>query len=96
MTTTETETPKIIPKKKIITKSIAEAKLFINGVYQREYATNTITPIQGEIRWTNNLDTKINDLEIKAKISGNAVDRRTINSREGFYDSLADSVISFS
>ncbi|OGI86109.1 hypothetical protein A3A01_01655 [Candidatus Nomurabacteria bacterium RIFCSPLOWO2_01_FULL_39_17] len=76
-----------------IKKAFIEAKLFINGVYQREYATNTITPIQGEIRWTNNLDTKINDLEIKAKISGNAVDRRTINSREGFYDSLADSVI---
>ena len=76
-----------------IKKAFIEAKLFINGVYQREYATNTITPIQGEIRWTNNLDTKINDLEIKAKIYGNAVDRRTINAREGFYDSLIDSII---
>ncbi len=75
-----------------IKKPFIEAKLFVNGVYQREYATNTKTPISGEIRWTNNLDTKVNDLEIKAKISGNAVDRKTIKASQGFYDSAADTI----
>ncbi|KKP88280.1 MAG: hypothetical protein UR91_C0022G0004 [Candidatus Nomurabacteria bacterium GW2011_GWC2_35_8] len=74
----------------VIKKPFIEAKLFVNGVYQREYATNTKTPIQGEIIWTNNLDTKVNDLVIQAKISGNAVDRRTINAQQGFYDSSLD------
>lgn len=73
-----------------IKKPFIEAKLFVDGVYQREYATNAKTPIQGEIRWTNNLDTKVNDLEIRAKISGNAVDRRTINAQQGFYNSSTD------
>jgi len=75
-----------------IKKPFIEAKLFVNGVYQREYATNTKTPVNAEIRWTNNLDTKINDLEIRAKISGNAVNRKTINSQQGFYDSLTDTI----
>ena len=68
-------------------KPFIEAKLFINGVYQREYSANAKVPISGEIRWTNNLDTKVNDLEIRAKISGNAIDRKTINPQQGFYNS---------
>ncbi len=76
-----------------IEKPFIEAKLFINEAHQREYATNTNTPVRGEIRWVNNLDTKINDLEIRAKISGNAADRRTINAEQGFYDSSSDVII---
>lgn len=75
-----------------INKPFIEAKLFVNGAYQREYATNTKTPIQGEIRWINNLDTKVNDLEIRAKISGNVVDRKTINAQQGFYNSTTDTI----
>ena len=73
-----------------IKKPFIEAKFFVNGVYQREYATNTKTPINGEIRWTNNLDTKVSDLEIRAKISGNAFNRKTIRVQQGFYDSSTD------
>jgi len=77
----------------MIKKPFIEAKLYVNGVYQSEYATDTKTPIQGEIRWVNNLDTKINDLEIRAKISGNAVDRKTITAPQGFYNSSIDTII---
>ena len=76
-----------------IKKPFIEAKLFVNGAYQREYATNAKTPFHGEIRWINNLDTKVNDLEIRAKISGNAVDRKTITADQGFYESLTDTII---
>jgi len=77
----------------MIKRPFIEAKLYVNGVYQREYAVNTKTPIQGEIRWANNLETKINDLEIRAKISGNVVDRRTISATRGFYNSSLDTII---
>lgn len=73
-----------------IKKPFIEANLSVNGVSGREYTTNTKTPIHGEIRWTNNLDTKVNDLEIRAKISGNAVDRKTISAEQGFYNSTTD------
>ncbi|MFZ3015544.1 MAG: hypothetical protein WA101_00890, partial [Minisyncoccia bacterium] len=77
----------------MIKRPFIEAKLFINGVYQREYATNAKAPIQGEVRWANNLETKINDLEIRAKISGNSIDRKTISASQGFYNSPIDTII---
>ena len=77
----------------MIKKSSIEAKLLINGVYQREYAIDTKTPIQGQIQWKNNLETKINNLEIRAKISGNAYNRNTISAGQGFYNSSQDLII---
>ncbi|MEI6280796.1 MAG: hypothetical protein WCP17_02230 [bacterium] len=73
-----------------IKKAFVEANLYINGVSGREYATNSKTPVSAEIRYTNNLDTRVDNLKIEAKISGNAFDRRTINVQQGFYDSSRD------
>lgn len=77
----------------LIKKPFIEAKLFVNGVYEKEYAVNSKTPIIGNIHWANNLDTKINDLEIKVKISGNIFDRKKVQATNGFYDSLEDTII---
>src|SRR3989344_882013 len=73
-----------------IQKAFVEARLFINSVSEREYAVDSKTPINGTIEWTNNLDTKVNDLEIRAKIVGNAVNRQTINAQRGFYNSSTE------
>ncbi len=76
-----------------IKKPFIDARLYVNGVYQREYATDSKTQIQGEIRWANNLDTKINDMTIRAKISGNAMNRSSIKANQGFYNSVEDTII---
>jgi hypothetical protein len=75
-----------------IIKPFVEAQLYINGVYQDNYATDSKNPIQGEIRWANNLDTKVDNLQIKATISGNAFDRATITAQQGFYNSGDNSI----
>ena len=75
-----------------IKKPFIEASLFVNGIYQKEYAIDAKTPISAEIRYENNLDTKVNDLQIKAKISGNAFDRKTISAQQGFYDSSNNTI----
>ena len=77
----------------LIKKPFIEAKLVINGVYQREYAVSSGTVISGSINWVNNLDTKVNDLAISAKLSGNALDRKTINASQGYYDSSSDTIV---
>jgi len=77
----------------LIKKPFIEAKLFINGVYQSQYAVNTKTPIQGQINWANNLDTKVDNLQITAKLSGNALNRKTIVASEGFYNSSTDTIV---
>lgn len=76
-----------------IKKPFIEANLSINGISEREYAIDTKTPIRGHIEWTNNLDIKVNDLKIIAKISGNALDRKTIKADQGFYNSADDTII---
>ncbi|HEV7423751.1 MAG TPA: hypothetical protein VGO21_01020 [Candidatus Paceibacterota bacterium] len=70
-----------------IKKPFIEGTLFVNGASGGQYATDTKTSIQAEVKWANNLDTKIDDLSIRVKISGNALDPKTINAQQGFYDS---------
>ncbi|OGI63419.1 hypothetical protein A2914_00150 [Candidatus Nomurabacteria bacterium RIFCSPLOWO2_01_FULL_41_21] len=77
----------------MIERPFIAAELLVNGVLDREYATSSQSPIQGQISWVNNLGTKISDLSIRAKISGNAVNRKTIDSQQGFYNSLEDVII---
>lgn len=77
----------------MVKRPFIEASLSVNGIYQREYTTNSSTPIQGTINWSNNLDNKIDDLVIRAKISGNAFNEKTITAEQGIYDSLQDTII---
>ncbi|MFA5095598.1 MAG: hypothetical protein WC447_03010 [Candidatus Paceibacterota bacterium] len=76
----------------MITKPSINAELLVNGVLDTKYVIDTKTPIQGQIQWTNNLETKINNLKIVAKISGNAVNRGTISGGQGFYSSSQDMI----
>ena len=76
-----------------IKKALIEAQLYINGVHQGAYTSYANSRISGEIRFANNLDTKINDLEIEAKLSGNALNRKTVSPERGFYNSSRDVMI---
>jgi len=75
-----------------VQKPFVEANIFINGVSSSVYATDSKTPVNVEIRYVNNLDTSINNLQIQAKVSGNALDRGTILAQRGFYDSGTDTI----
>ncbi|MCE9549210.1 DUF11 domain-containing protein [Candidatus Nomurabacteria bacterium] len=77
----------------LINKPFIEAKLYVNGDYQREYSVDSKGKMTGEIRWANNLDTKINDLEIRAHITGNALNKSSILPQLGFYNSLTDEIV---
>ena len=76
-----------------VQRPFIEAKLFVNGDYSRGYSVNSKETISGEIRWVNNLDTKVNDLEIKAKLSGNALDRTSVITNDGFYNSPENTIV---
>ncbi len=77
----------------LVKKPFIEAKLFVNNSYQREYVVDSKNKITGQVRWVNNLDTKINDLEIVAKITGNIINEKSINPKNGFYDSSTKSIV---
>ncbi len=70
-----------------ISQPFIGAKIVLNGFTKREHAVESKTAIRGEIEWANNLNTKVTDLKIIAKISGNALDKKTVNGIQGFYNS---------
>ena len=77
----------------VVKKPFIEANLYVNGTYQREYATDAKGSVNLEIRYANNSDTKINDLEIRAKIGGNAINRKSIIAQQGYYNSSEDTIV---
>ena len=76
-----------------IKKPFIQAQLYINGAYAKDYAAGSKTSIQGQIRWKNNLDSVVNDMIIRAKITGSALDRKEVNEQQGFYSSSEDVII---
>ncbi len=76
-----------------VERPFIEGNLLVNGVYKKEYTVDSRNPIQGEINWRNNLDTKVNDLQIIAKISGNAFDKKTVSALQGIYNSVDGTIV---
>ncbi|PIR68537.1 hypothetical protein COU49_00650 [Candidatus Nomurabacteria bacterium CG10_big_fil_rev_8_21_14_0_10_35_16] len=76
----------------LVKRPFIEASFLIAGVKQREYSIDSRSKVVGEIKWTNNLETQVNDLSVRAKISGNAIDRTTITPQQGFYNSVDDTI----
>lgn len=75
-----------------VSKPFIEAGLSINGVAEREYAVDAKTPLNVEISYANNMDTRLDDLKISAKLSGNAFNRNTVRVQQGYYDSSKDTI----
>src|SRR3989344_817975 len=76
-----------------IKRAFIEASIAINGVSRREYAVDSGTPLNVEIIYANNLSTKVDNLVIEAKISGNAWNRSTVRASQGHYDSARSSIL---
>jgi hypothetical protein len=49
--------------------------------------------IRAEVIWTNNSANRITDGRIEAKLSGNALDRSSVEVDDGYYDSSTDTII---
>ncbi len=77
-----------------IKKPFLGVNLFINGDSSKEVVVNSGTKIIADIAWQNNLTTNIYDVAIKVKLSGKILDKTTVYTDEGFYNSL-DNTITF-
>ncbi len=75
-----------------ITRPFIEARLLINNLDQEEFAAGSGSPISAEIHWTNNLPTRVDDMQIKARITGNALNKSSIKALSGFYNSTDDTI----
>ncbi len=77
----------------MVKRPFIEATLAINGISQREYAVDSKSIIRGTINWSNNLNTKVNDLEIRAQLTGNGFNKKTVSPQQGTYTSLQNIIV---
>lgn len=82
-----------IGKTVAIVRPYLTAKVSINGSLDREVPINSKAFMQGRIEWANNLEYRLTDMEVRAKISGNAYDRRTVKAQTGFYNSVENTIV---
>jgi hypothetical protein len=82
-----------ILQKVLITKPFLEAHILVNGQDLTEYAVSGGREVNVSVAWANNLPTRITDGQIIVSLSGNAFDKNTVKSLNGFYDSVNSQII---
>ena len=76
-----------------ITKPFLEARILVGGQDLPSYTASGGDQVDGEIAWSNNLQTRITDAQIILGFSGNVFDKSEVNPLEGFYDSANNQII---
>jgi hypothetical protein len=77
----------------LIEKPFLEARILVNNQELPSYTSSSGSTINGEILWANNLPTRITDAQIIMNISGNAFDRSSVKTLQGFYNSSNNQII---
>ncbi len=76
-----------------IKKPFVGMQITLDGTTDTQVAVRTGRTIQGELTWTNNLPTKINDLRIELSLQGLMLDRRSVQANRGFYNSNENKIV---
>jgi len=82
-----------ILQKILITKPFLDAKILVNGRDEETSIVSGGQNVTAQISWANNLSTRITDGQIIVSLSGNAFDKTTVDSSNGFYDSINNQII---
>jgi hypothetical protein len=77
-----------------IKKPFLGVNLFINGDSAKEVVVNSGSKISADLSWQNNLVSNVYDVSIKVKLSGPILDKTTVYTEQGFYNS-SDNTITF-
>ncbi len=78
----------------VINRPFVSADLYFDGSDNREVASAAGNKIDGVIRWKNNLPYQVNNVIITVKLGGNALNKGSVQTEQGFYRSL-DNIITF-
>lgn len=77
----------------LIKKPFLETNIIVNGSSADNIVVTSGKDVKFEINWTNNLPTRVTDLEMTAVINGNAYNESSLKALNGFYDSLNNKII---
>jgi hypothetical protein len=76
-----------VPHDLTIKRPFVSADLAINGTSGQTVVVSPGQTVRGIIRWKNNLDTEVEDLQIAVKINGQAYDKASVLPSRGFFSS---------
>lgn len=74
-------------EKILVQKPFLSADVFVGKSGSSVYAYEAGTPIRAEVVWQNNLNVPIYDLILEMQLSGSTIDKKTVESEQGFYQS---------
>ncbi|MFH0846396.1 MAG: hypothetical protein V1851_03305 [Patescibacteria group bacterium] len=76
----------------LIKKTLIGAELVLDSDYSPEHISNSEKNIRADILWSNNVASKLTDVEIRVDLKGTVLDKSSVSVKEGFYRS-SDNVI---
>ncbi len=75
-----------------IKKTLFGLDLVFDGNYGSEYTAVAGDVIRGDILWSNNLPTRLSDVEVVVKLKGIVLNKSTVSSSDGYYKSLDNTI----
>jgi hypothetical protein len=92
-TNTTVEVPILtVPQTVTVRKPFITATIAVNGQTGKNIAVAAGTPLQGTITWKNNLTTAITNAQLVLTLSGPALDKNSVGSGSGFYQSTTNTI----
>ena len=76
-----------------LTKPFLEAHVLVDNQDLPNYTAASNATIHAQVTWTNNLSSQITNAQIVLNLSGNAFDRTSVDSLDGFYDSQNSQIV---
>ncbi|HWB33963.1 MAG TPA: hypothetical protein VG753_01410, partial [Candidatus Paceibacterota bacterium] len=93
-TDTQVDVPFLtLPQTVSVEQPFISGSISVNGKTGQNIVVSAGQQLQGEVDWQNNLSDSISDLELDLSFSGPSVDRSSINSGSGFYQSSNTTII---
>ena len=78
----------------VIRRPFVSADISLNGETGSSYISFAGSKVEGAVNWRNNLAYEVSDVSIEIRLSGNALNKASIQADDGYYKSI-DNVITF-
>lgn len=76
-----------------IRRPFVSANILLNGENTTEYVSSAGSKVETLINWRNNLPNEVTDVSIVVKLSGNSLDKSSVQAEEGLYRSIDNTII---
>jgi hypothetical protein len=92
-TDTTIEVPVLtVPQTVTVRKPFISAQIAINGQIGKSVSVGSGGQIQGTVQWKNNLTTAVSNAQFVLTLKGPAIDKNSVGSAAGFYDSGSNTI----